>query len=106
MCSGGRYVKDSQYNLGQDRGWLDQVIYTTNPPISLGEALDICGAQWWTGGNSNPTVWAGDTSVSHDGRSAARSGAITTSQESTDASRCYWSHQLELLVESFIGNEL
>jgi hypothetical protein len=52
-----QYVKDAQYNLGEDRGWLDQVIFTTNSPIGLSAALDTCGINWTTGGNSNPTYW-------------------------------------------------
>ena len=77
-----QYVKDAQFNAGADQGWIDQVTYTTNPPISLQDALDACGVTWTTGGNSNPTYWAGQTNVTHDGKSAAQSGAIYTSQES------------------------
>jgi hypothetical protein len=77
-----QYVKDAQYNSAGDRAWLDQVIYTTNEPTPLSEALNTCGVAWTRGGNANPTYWSGETSVSHDGRSAAQSGAVYTSQES------------------------
>ncbi len=77
-----QYVKVGSINVGTDRGWLDQVIYSTNPPTALQEALDTCGVSWTSGGNGNPTYWAGQTNVSHDGKSAAQSGAVYTSQES------------------------
>src|SRR5206468_313910 len=77
-----QYVKIDQHYAGSDQGWVDQVIYTTNPPMALQEALDACGVVWTSGGNTNPTYWAGETNVTHDGKSAAQSGAIYNNQES------------------------
>jgi hypothetical protein len=77
-----RYVKDDAFNAFPDKGWLDQVSYTTNAPISIQTAVDTCGLAWTTGGNTNPTYWAGQSNITHDGISAARSGAIHTGQES------------------------
>ena len=75
------YVKDATVNDGVDAGWLDQVIYTTNAPMPLQEAVNTCGVTWTTGGNVNPTYWSGQTNVSMDGK-AAESGAIYSRQES------------------------
>lgn len=77
-----QYVKDAQFNSGADRGWVDQVIYTTGPPIPLQDALNSCGVVWTSGGNANPTYWTGETNVTHDGSKAAQSGAIYNLQES------------------------
>lgn len=77
-----QYVKDGQNNSGNDRAWLDQVTYTTNAPMALQEALNTCGVNWASGGNSNATYWAGQSNASHDGKSAAQSGAIYVNQES------------------------
>jgi hypothetical protein len=77
-----QYTKDAQYNYGSDQAWLDQVTYTTNSPMGLPEALNTCGVTWTTGGNTNPTFWAGQTNLNHDGKSAAQSGAVYISQES------------------------
>jgi hypothetical protein len=77
-----QYVKDGQYNTGSDQGWLDQVIYTTNAPIALQESLNTCGLNWTTGGNTNQTFWSGETNATHDGKSAAQSGAVYYGQES------------------------
>src|SRR5262249_52393059 len=52
-----QYVKDPQYNAGSDQAWLDQVTYSTNI-IALQEALNTCGINWTTGGNTNQTYWA------------------------------------------------
>ncbi len=77
-----RYVKDWEYNSGSDQAWLDRVAYTTNQPIALADALNTSGVTWTSGGNTNPTYWTGQTSVTHDGAAAASSGAIYTAQES------------------------
>ena len=76
------YVKDDSINAATDQGYLDQVIYTTNPPIALQDALNTCGLTWTSGGNTNPTYWSGQTNVTHDGSKAAQSGAIFDSQAS------------------------
>jgi hypothetical protein len=77
-----QYVKDPQYTLGSDQGWLDQVTWITNAPMPLQEALNTCGLNWSTGGNTNATFWTGQTNSSHDGKSAAKSGSIFLGQES------------------------
>jgi hypothetical protein len=51
---------------------------TTGPDIPLGTALNTTLPIWTTGGNANPTYWAGQTNVSHTDGKAAESGAITT----------------------------
>jgi hypothetical protein len=82
-----QYVKDGQFNTGNDSAWLDQVTWSPGQPIDLGSALNICGASWSTGGSdatdwAGPAQgWAGQTNVTHDGQSAARSGTIYLSQE-------------------------
>jgi len=73
-----QYVKDAQYNWGADQGWVDQVVYTTNAPAALQEALNTCGVTWTSGGSNS---WNGQTTTSHDGKSAAQSGAIYVNQE-------------------------
>ena len=77
-----RYFKDALINGFPDKGWVDQVIYTTNSPPSLKDALNACGASWISGGNANPTFWQGETEVTQDGFIAAQSGAIYHNQES------------------------
>src|SRR5262249_12382507 len=77
-----QYVKDPQFNTGSDQAWLDMVTYTTNAPTALQEALNTCGINWSTGGNTNTTFWTGQTNASHDGKSAAKSGSIFIGQES------------------------
>lgn len=77
-----QYIKDEMDNSGLDRGWLDRVTYTTNAPIGLAEAVNTCGVDWSSGGNSNPTYWEGESSVTHDGQAAAQSGALYSGQES------------------------
>jgi hypothetical protein len=82
-----QYVKDGQFNTGNDSAWLDLVTWSPGQPIDLGSALNICGASWSTGGSdatdwAGPAQgWAGQTNVTHDGQSAARSGTIYLSQE-------------------------
>ena len=77
-----QYVKDEAYNSGYDQGWLDSVSFTTNQPVPLYEALNTCGLDWTSGGNNNVTYWSGQTELSKDGASAARSGPISIGQES------------------------
>jgi hypothetical protein len=77
-----QYVKDATYNAGADQAWLDQVHFVTAAPIALSTALDTCGANWTSGGNTNVTYWTGQTNVTRDGAAAAQSGAIAPGQES------------------------
>jgi len=48
------------------------------PTISIGQAVDLPGYIWTTGGNAN---WFGQSSVTKDGIDAAQSGAITHNQQ-------------------------
>ncbi len=76
-----QYVKTGRNYLFSDQGYLDQVLYTTNPPILLQAALNACGAAWTSGGNTNFTSWFGQTNMTHDGSMAAQSGAIADGQQ-------------------------
>ena len=71
-----RYIKDSTVSAGQDKGWVDQVVFTEQ---SLAAALDNPGLSWANGGNA---AWVYQTSVTHDGVDAAASGTITHDQYS------------------------
>jgi hypothetical protein len=75
-----QYVKDAQFNSGNDSAWLDQVTWTHGQPISLAEALDTCGVHWSSDGRI-PTLWTGQTNVTHDGKSGARSGTVYLNQD-------------------------
>jgi hypothetical protein len=76
------YVKDFQYGFLADRAYLDEVHWIAGPQTSLQEALNTCGVVWTSGGNTNPTYWASQTNVTHDGFKAAQSGQITALQQS------------------------
>lgn len=72
-----QYVKDGSVNVAPDQGYLDEVMYTTNPPIPLQQALNTCGINWETNPVTTTTaVWYGQTNVTHDGVAAAQSGAV------------------------------
>lgn len=73
-----RYVKDYITLGGQDRGWLDQVVFTPGA-LSMGGAVDNPGLEWYSYGSAN---WYAQTAVTHDGVDAAASGIITHGQES------------------------
>ncbi len=77
-----RYVKDADFNEPPDKGYLDQVKFTSGPEVSLPEALSTPFVVWNTGGNANPTYWAGQTNVFRTDGEAAVSGAVTHGQES------------------------
>lgn len=71
-----QYLKDGSINVAPDQAYLDDVAFTTNPPISLQQALNTCGINWET----NPVTtaaaaWCGETNVTHDGVAAAESGS-------------------------------
>ena len=79
------YIKDALYTSGLDQGFLDEVSWSTGPQIALSDALNTSSntnVTWTTGGNSNPTYWTGETSVTHDGSMAAQSGQIYNLQQS------------------------
>jgi hypothetical protein len=76
-----RYVKNASVSESPDWGWVDQVIFSTNLPMPLAQAVDACGHVWNSGGNTNVTFWAGQTNVTRDGVDAAESGAIHHNQE-------------------------
>lgn len=77
------YLKDAQYSWGADKAWVDRVSYVTGATTPLQAALDTCGVSWSSGGNTNPTYWALEPGSSRTGGAAARSGAVTHSQESS-----------------------
>jgi hypothetical protein len=77
-----RYYKNPTLNGAPDRGWVDQVTYTTLAPLAHQDALNTCGVLWTSGGNTNSTYWNGQTNVTHDGSKAVQSGAIYHNQES------------------------
>jgi hypothetical protein len=72
------YTKDPGVIGGQDAAWVDQVSFTPVSPPTLVEALDTPGWTWTTGGNT--LAWFGQTTLTHDGVDAARSGAIGNNQ--------------------------
>lgn len=71
------YRRDSAGSGGSDTVWLDQVSFAAG--AALGDAVDLPGQIWQTGGNAN---WLSISDVTFDGIDAARSGAITNKQES------------------------
>jgi hypothetical protein len=77
-----RYVKDANLNSDLDAGFVDRVIFSPVPKIPLQQALNTCGINWTSGGNSNTTYWSGQTNITHDGKIAAQSGAVYHNQES------------------------
>jgi hypothetical protein len=62
---------------------LDEVKFTTAPPIPLGQALETCGAVCTSVGSINTTPWDGKTNVTHDGIVAAESGRTLDSETSS-----------------------
>lgn len=71
-----QYIKDGSVNVEPDQGYLDEVSYTTNAPIPLGQALNTCGIVWNTNTiTTSNAVWYGQTNVTHDGV-AAESGSV------------------------------
>lgn len=76
------FSRDDVYGEGENQAYLDQVKFVTNTPPSLAEALNTPAVVWTTGGNENPTWWAGQTNVSRVDGKAAESGAVTTWQDS------------------------
>lgn len=83
-----RYLKDAATISGLDTAWLDTVTTSTLSPgapaagtltPAVADALDKATLGVRTGGTTN---WTSDTTTSHDGTDAARSGVITHSQES------------------------
>ncbi|MGI6098681.1 MAG: hypothetical protein GX174_05605 [Lentisphaerae bacterium] len=68
-----RYVKDGSVSGGQDRGWVDRVVWSPDPPLTLEEALDATNLVWNTFGDM---PWQPVYTPSFDGEDAARSGAV------------------------------
>ena len=66
------YEKDKNSDEGDGCGWLDDVVWTPKP-MTLGEAVNAPKLNWQTGGDAD---WFAQTTESHDGLHAARSGAI------------------------------
>ena len=67
------YIKDGSVSGGEDRVWVDQVVWTPNPALTLAEALDATNLVWTTFGDM---PWQPLYSPSLDGEDAARSGAV------------------------------
>jgi hypothetical protein len=77
------FDRDFAGSGGANKGFLDQVKFTTGSEVPLGTALNTLFPVWTTGGNDNPTFWTAQTNVSRADGIAAESGAITTSQVSS-----------------------
>jgi hypothetical protein len=77
------FERDFAGGGGANKGFLDQVKFTTGSEIPLGTALNTTFATWTSDGNSNPTYWTGQTNFSRVDGVAAESGAITTGQTSS-----------------------
>jgi len=77
-----RWSFDVDYDIsrGYNSGFLDQVAFTPLPIVSLETAAAPIPLPLRTYGDA---AWFGQTAVSHDGHSAARSGYITHNQSST-----------------------
>ena len=72
-----RYVKDYGFTGGtEDYASVDQVRYVTAAPPSLAQALNTSGVLWSSSGSAYDNGWFGQVNVTHDGQSAAQSGAI------------------------------
>ncbi len=76
-----RYVKDGSDSFSNDCGWVDQVEWVSTKcgvPCDLPKALDST-LNFTTGGDAD---WFCQTTISHFGGDAARSGYISDDQES------------------------
>ncbi|MGF1656510.1 MAG: S8 family serine peptidase [Verrucomicrobiales bacterium] len=75
-----RYSKDGSVSQGQDRGWVDQVVFFDESSLpTIAEAVDAPELTFSTGGN---VPWAVNPFEGLNNAGAARSGAITDNQES------------------------
>jgi hypothetical protein len=67
------YAKGKIGAAGADRGWVDQVVWTPLPPLSLAIAVNATNLVWTTAGDS---AWFPQTAVTGDGIAAAQAGAV------------------------------
>ncbi len=75
-----RYTKDVSLSRGSDAGWVDKVVWTEQPQISLNEATDTTAFPLYSFGNA---YWFGETTTYYYGGDAAQSGYIGDNQETT-----------------------
>ena len=74
-----RYQKDLAFAAGTDAGWVDEIVWSPSS-ITLAEAIDNPA---WTLANTGNTPWLSQTTVTHDGADAGRSGPVTDGQSTT-----------------------
>ena len=74
------YHKDNSKAVGDDSGYVGEVTFTPTPLVRLEAAAAAIPLPLRTTGNA---AWFGQTTVNHDGGSAARSGYITHLQSTT-----------------------
>lgn len=67
------YIKDGSISEGRDCAWVDRVVWTPGPVLTLEAALDATNLVWQTWGDA---PWVPITSTSLDGQDCARSGQI------------------------------
>ena len=67
------FIKDGSVSEGLDCAWVDQVVWTPDPALTLEAALDATNLVWSTWGD---IPWKPITSPSLDGEDAARSGPV------------------------------
>jgi len=72
-----QYQKDGSIARGLDRAFVDQVAFTPTPLVSLEKALNAPPLPLATLGHDR---WFGQTTTSHDGTAAARSGYLLDNQ--------------------------
>ncbi|MEN8693176.1 MAG: S8 family serine peptidase [Akkermansiaceae bacterium] len=73
------YAKDSSESDGQDRAWVDLVVFEKGDFISsLGEALDYPGLTWIPDGE-----WLGQPIITNDGIDALQTPSIEDNEETT-----------------------
>ncbi len=75
----GAWVQLTDLNAALNYNWNLQAYVESSQTVSLNQALDNFDLSFSTGGDAQ---WFGQTSYSHDGVDAARSGAISHSQSS------------------------
>ena len=73
------YNKDSSVSDGQDRAWVDQVVFEKGDFISsVGEALDYPGLTWAPDGE-----WFGQPLITNDGVDALQTPSIEDNEETS-----------------------
>lgn len=79
-----QYSKNNQVDIGDDAGWLDQVLFNPSSEKTLADALDSDQLQWLSGGSEGKghVEWYGQMEESSDGIDAARTPIIGASEVS------------------------